>query len=108
MKISTAKGLFLMNLTVMGVVLALAIYQVPQPWRGILVGWLLFLVSAGVFALQFAKHHYAYKSLKLTTEKVTNHQSKRPPRRKQRKQPKTEKGLKVILSDSAGSGRYVI
>lgn len=102
---SMAKGLFFLNLSVIGVVFVLAVYQVPQPWRGVLVGWLLFLVSAGSFALKLAKHHYEYKSLLLTAKQPAQ---RRPSSRKSRKARRQSDSLKVIMSDAVGSGRHVI
>ncbi|MBN1400776.1 MAG: hypothetical protein JXA74_08055 [Anaerolineae bacterium] len=100
---SAARGIFLVNLAVLGSILAFAVYQVPQPWRGVLVGWLLFLVTVGALVLRVLKHHYAYKTLQLTTKQPLP-RGRAPRRRATPDAP----SLKVIRSDSFGAGRSVI
>lgn len=100
-----AKGTFLTMLAVVGVILVLGIYQVPQPWRGLLVGWLLFVASAGTFILRLARHHYQYKSLQLTTRRPTE----KPVIKRARKlEPARLDSLKVVMSESGGGGRRTI
>ena len=101
---SLSRGLFLLTLSVIGVVLAVAMYQVPQPWRGILIGWLLFFLSGGYFILRLLKHYFDYKSLKLTRQpmrQVTRSRPKRPAHSR-------FSGLKVIQARSGETGRYTI
>lgn len=103
---STLKGLFLMNLSVVGVILAFGVYQVPQPWRGILVAWLLFLASAGTFVLRLLRHGYKYRKLKLEREQKAN-RGARPMKRKPKASLSMEDGLRVIRSDGS-AGRHTI
>lgn len=100
---STGKVFFLFSLAVLGSILAFGVSQVPQPWRGILVAWLLFLVTVGALALRILKHHYAYKALQLTTRQPLP-RARTPRRRTDASSP----SLKIIRSDSLGSGRSVI
>ena len=99
---ASPKSIFLVGMLGLGTMLALAVYQVPQPWRGYLVAWLLFLVTFGALLVKVLKHHYAYKSLQLTTRQPLERQKKRP-----HSGPGTLR-LKVINSSSVGSGRTVI
>jgi len=45
---------------VVGAVAALAAFQVSQPWRGVLVGWSLFLVAAGACILKLGRRYEPY------------------------------------------------
>jgi hypothetical protein len=47
-----SKATFLLGVAILGVVICLGVYQVPQPWRGVLVAWILFMSTAGVFVLR--------------------------------------------------------
>ncbi len=98
-----ARGIFLALLALAAGFLVLAVYQVPQPWRGVLVAWLLFSGTGGLLILRIVRHYYAYKALQLTK------QPPRPaPQRARKAQSASLDSLKVVLSDSAGSGRYTI
>ena len=57
MKRSAGRGFFLANVAIIGVVLTLAMAQVPQPWRGYLVVWLLLSATAGTIGLRITRHH---------------------------------------------------
>ncbi len=105
MSYGLAKGAFMTALAIVAVVLVLAIYQVPQPWRGILVGWVLFLATAGLFILRLAKHVCEYKALQLHARQASH---STPPRRSRRLSNSRIDSLKVVLSDTVGSGRRVI
>lgn len=100
------KSTFLALLAVVGVILVIGIYQVPQPWRGALVGWLLFIASAGTFALRLARHHYQYKTVQLTTRRPA--EANTPVRRAKRAGPARAGSLKVVMSQTASSGRRTI
>lgn len=102
---SMAKGLFFVNLSVLGAIAVLAIYQVPQPWRGILVGWLLFLASVGWFALRLIKHHYEYKSLQLKTRGSVRDL---PTRKSRKARHERADSLQVVRTNAIGKGRHVI
>lgn len=65
---SSAASMFLLSLSVVAIAAAFAIHQVPQPWRGVLVGWLLFLSTVGALALRVVRHHYEFRALKQQRE----------------------------------------
>lgn len=99
------KGTFLGWCTLLGVVLVFAVYQVPQPWRGVLVAWFLFLATAGVFALRVLKHYVDYRAQHLSlraTKRVT------PPRRSLHGSSAKSARLRVVTSASGGNGRHVL
>ncbi|MFP3895239.1 MAG: hypothetical protein ACLFV5_00155 [Anaerolineales bacterium] len=101
------KGLFLMNLSIVGIVLALAIYQVPQPWRGILVAWLLFLAPAGTFALRLLRHHYQYRKLRLEQDPKGRLRAAKG-KAKEKRSLDTDGKLKVVHAEGGGRGRHTI
>jgi hypothetical protein len=100
-----AKTLFFICLTLISVLLAVGLYQVPQPWRGILVGWLLFALTVGTMILRLARHYFAFKSLQLTTRgpgQAGRTKHEQPTRKHQ------YEGLRVVMSTSGGGGRRVV
>jgi hypothetical protein len=101
-----AKGVFLGVLSVIAVVLVLAIYQVPQPWRGVLVGWLLLLGTVGAFILSLVGHYLRYKTAQLSARQPQRPPA--PPRRARRAASSSVSALKVVMSNSAGNGRHTI
>ncbi|MFO7918692.1 MAG: hypothetical protein R6V13_11480 [Anaerolineae bacterium] len=104
---ATIKGLFLMNLCIVSIVLALAIYQVPQPWRGILVAWLLVLAPAGAFVLRLLGHHYQYRKLKM--EQGSKGRPGTTRGKEKEKRPLDMDGeLKVVQAEGGGRGRHTI
>lgn len=101
----SGKGLFLLSVTALGVILVLAVYQIPQPWRGILVAFLAFMLTFGTFALRVIRHICEYKSLQLTTRQPLAQAGRsRSSTRRRRKRT----GLDVISPGSAGGGRRVV
>ncbi len=60
-----SRAMFLMLWAFVAFLIVAGVYQVPQPWRGILVAWLLFGCTLGLMILRVVRHHYAYKSLQL-------------------------------------------
>lgn len=98
-----AKGLFFLNLSVLGGLATLAMSQVPQPWRGIVVLWLVFALTGGVFVLRLVRHHYEYKEQQLTATKKAHSRA-----RTSRRQPRTSGALKVVQTDRRGVGRKVL
>ncbi len=102
---SGGRGVFLFGLAVFAAVLVLAVYQVPQPWRGILVGWLLFMATAGILILRLVSHYYQYKSLQLSKQRSTDTVATRPNRKPRRTDADA---LKVVYSNAAGNGRRII
>lgn len=97
-----AKGIFFFNLSLLGGVLVVGVYQVPQPWRGIVVVWLVFALTVGAFVLRLLRHHYEYKALQLS--KGTPNPPARSKRRRRKPKPQ---GLQIVLSERAG-GRQVL
>jgi len=106
MESSRAKGIFFVNLSILGAVLVLGIYQIPQPWRGALVAWLLVVTSVGVFALKLAKHHYQYKSDMLKAGQ--SGRSRHSKRSTQNVRQGTRGDLQIVQSSQEGRGRFTI
>jgi hypothetical protein len=100
---SLGKVLFLLNLTVLGIVVALAAHQVPQPWRGILVGWLFVALTLGSLVVKALKHYFEHQAARPSQPVATRHPA---PRRSHRH--RQFEGLEVVYSDHGGSGRHVI
>ena len=101
---ASGRGLFLWVLTVGAGVLAVGVYQVPQPWRGWLIGWLLFLFTLGVLILRFLRHYYQYKMVQMTRQGSNG--VGQPPRRVQ-PVPRVE-NLKIVVLKEARGGRYIL
>ena len=97
------KGLYLLNLSVLGGLAALAVSQVPQPWRGIVVLWLVFALTGGVFLMRLVRHHYEYKKQQWATPR-RERTRKRAPRRRSR----ASEALAVVKTDGRGAGRKVL
>ena len=103
---SLARTLFLIGIIALALLLVLAIYQVPQPWRGILVCWLLFLSTGGAFILRILRHYAQIKTAQ-AQRSATEAASARPQAPRPRKPARTN--LQVVTSDSLrGAGRYTI
>ena len=93
---SVTKTIFFLNLSILGGILAFAIYQVPQPWRGALVVFLLLSVSVGWLVTGLVRHYYRYKT----------ETAKRP--RRPKPEPKNRKpSIRVVRTHSKGA-RHVI
>jgi len=100
---SAAKILFLLNVTLLGVVAALAAHQVPQPWRGILVGWLFVALTLGGLFVRALKHYLAYRATH-----ASQPAAERPAAPRRTSRHRQFEGLKVGYSESGGGGRRVI
>jgi hypothetical protein len=61
--------------------LALIVYQVPQPWRGILIGWLLFFFTVGLIAMRVVRAVMDYKTAKILAGGETKAKKPETPRR---------------------------
>ena len=97
----SGRGLFLWGLTMGAGVLGVGVYQVPQPWRGWLIAWLLFFFTLGLLILRFVRHYYQYKMAQLSQQGAA------PPPRQVRPAPRVE-NLKVVVLDKAKGGRFVL
>lgn len=103
---SLARTLFLIGIVALALMLVLAVYQVPQPWRGILVCWLLFLSTGGAFILRILKHYAQIKTAQ-AQQAATHPTNARPQAPRERKPARAS--LQVVTSDSLrGAGRYTI
>ena len=99
-----AASTFFLSLSVLATVVALAVHQVPQPWRGVLVGWLLFLSTIGSLALRVVRHHYEFRALQQQREKAT---PRRETRRSRRPRRRTH-ALKVEKPASRAGRRTIV
>ena len=100
---SAAKPLFLLCVTVLGVAAAVAAHQVPQPWRGILVGWLFVALTLGNLVVKALKHYFEYRATHPSQPSAARPAA---PRRSERH--RQFEGLKVVYSQGEGGGRRVI
>jgi hypothetical protein len=97
-----ARGVFLFSVSVIGSLAALGISQVPQPWRGYVVLWLIFALTIGAFIMRLVRQHHEYRKLRLAAPKQTQ-----PQRPAQRRRPGTDR-LSVVRTRAHGSGRRVL
>ncbi len=100
---NAARWFFFITLAIGGVLLAVALHQVPQPWRGVLVVWLALAATLGVLVVKALKHYFAYKAAQVSA----------PQRKPTRPRPEPTRhrefeGLRVVYSDTAGAGRHTI
>jgi hypothetical protein len=99
---ATARWRFLLLMAAIGAVLVLAVAQVPQPWRGVLVAWLIFGGSVGYLAARLARHYHAYKA----APQVRRPRDTRLSRRQEDPPPRAE-SLKVVVSSTANGRRTI-
>lgn len=99
---SIARFLFTLAAAAVAAVVVLAVGRVPQLWNTVLVLWLL----VGLPVMLYAGR---------VTVRAARYRATRPPRDATARRPPTParaphgaSSLRVVLSDSAGSGRYVI
>ena len=101
---AASAGTFFLSLSVVAIAAAFAIHQVPQPWRGVLVGWLLFLSTIGALALRAVRHHYEFRALEQEREKAAPKRGRRRPSRPRRR-PRV---LRVEKPSSRAGRRTVV
>ena len=101
---SMGRGLFIGVATMAAVGLALAVYQVPQPLRGAVIIWLLVGAPLLAFVLRVLRHAAQLKA-------ASPRPNPEPRPRvvvKSRQRSQEPQDLRVIVSNSVGSGRYTI
>jgi hypothetical protein len=101
MQVRRGRFAFLLWALAAGVMLSLAVYQVPQPWRALLVAWLLVGSSLGALVARLVRHHYAYRA-----EHERRYGARPRPRAAQPAEPRFE-GLEVVTL-AQGERRYTI
>ncbi len=104
MESSGAKRLFLSSLTLVAAILALGVYQVPQPWRGLLIGWLLLFLTLGSLIMRLVRHYFEFKALQLTTRGNAPRRAEPKPSRAAH----SPRRLDVIGERGGGSGRLTV
>lgn len=104
---NASRPVFFALLLIVALVLLLAVYQVPQPWRGYLVGWLLFASSIGLFVLRVISHHYHYRGLQLTARQQTPPPTRHPATTRRATAPRPD-AMRVVYAENAGKGRHTI
>lgn len=100
---SAAKLLFLLNVALLGAIAAMAAHQVPQPWRGILVGWLFVALTLGSVFLRALRHYLQYRATRPSQPPAV-----RSAARRGGVGERQFEGLKVVYSPGGGAGRRVI
>jgi hypothetical protein len=99
-----AKGAFLTISAALAAALALAVYQVPQPWRSGVIVWLLVGAPLLFFVLRVLRH--------ATQIKLAGARPDAPPRALSPAEPARPRrrldNLHIVVSDSAGSGRFTL
>jgi len=103
---SSGKGFLTVMVLILSVALIVALCQVPQPWRGVLVAWILFAGTAGVFVMRVAKHHYRYRAEELARRSRKRTQRSASRQKKRRRAPAMG-GLRVV-ADERSAGRRTI
>jgi len=102
---ASGRGAFLIGVAVVAVLLTLGVAQVPQPMRGYVVAWLLFVATVGALGLSVLRHIYAYKTKLLEKgERV----KRRPGYRRERSADRARPALRVVKSGKVGGGRFVV
>lgn len=99
---ATARWRFLILIAAIGAVLVLAVAQVPQPWRGILVTWLIVGGSVGYLAVRLTRHYHTY----MVAPQVRRPRDTRLPRPQEAPPPRAE-SLKIVVSSTANGRRTI-
>lgn len=96
-----SRNTFLLLVAAVGGVLVLAVAQVPQPWRGVLVAWLIFGGSVGYVAVRLAHSYHVYRAAPTAGHRPT-------PRPRPEAPPRRPESLKVVVSRASANGRRTI
>jgi len=100
---TTARWRFLMLVAAMGAVMVVAVAQVSQPWRGILVAWLIFGGSVGYLTVRLTRHYHAYMVIPPMRKPHPTRALRLPE-----EAPHRAESLKIIVSKTADTGRRTI
>lgn len=95
---------FLALAAAVGVVVVLAVAQVPPPWRGALVAWLIFWASFGSLAIRLVRGYRAYISAPAPRRPAAT-----PARGRRSGAPsRPASALKVVVSKAGANGRRTV
>ncbi len=97
---------FFLNTGLIAVLLALAVYQVPQPWRGFLVGLLFIGLLVGFFALQVLRYQQGRRGA-MPNKKRSQESRRRLEQRTERRAQRPAR-LEIVRLDEGSSGRHTI
>lgn len=98
-----SRNTFLLLTAAVGAALVLAVAQVPQPWRGVLVAWLLFGGSVGYVAVRLAHSYHVYRATPASYRQRSTEARRRPD-----PVPPRAASLKVVVSHTVANGRRTI
>ncbi|HHX42470.1 MAG TPA: hypothetical protein GX714_00565 [Chloroflexi bacterium] len=98
-----SRNTFFLLVVAIGAVVVLAIAQVPQPWRGVLVAWLIVGGSVGYVAVRLVQSYHVYRTM-------TTPVQRRPPTGHARPRARTRRteSLQVVISQAGANGRRTI
>lgn len=97
---------FFLNTGLIAVLLALAVYQVPQPWRGFLVGLLFIGLLIGFFALQALRYQQGRRGA--TPNRKRSQESRRHLEQRTERRAQRAARLEIVRLDEGSSGRHTI
>jgi hypothetical protein len=98
-----ARGIFLIVTAALAAALAAAVFQVPQPLRSLVIVWLLVGAPVMFFVLRVLKHAAQLKAV--SPRESAGPRSAVPRALRERTRPER---LRIVVSNSAGSGRYTL
>ena len=95
---------FLALAAAVGIAVVLAVAQVPAPWRGALVAWLIFWVTFGSLAIRLVRGYRAYTSAptrrRPAATPTRGHRTGAPSR--------PVSSLNVVVSKAGANGRHTV
>lgn len=100
---SIGKGLYLLLVAVLAVAVSWAVWQVPQPWRGVLVLWIFGAATVGGLAALVLGRHREVAALR------QQQGIRQPARRAERRPPlPRRRGPRVITMASDQATRLIL